>query len=225
MDDNLNEKYYFFCDESGNDAEHPAIGCVIVKEDDYNNLLNAIKQKYYEYEKENEQFEEIHFACFKDKERDNIIQFVNNVINCIVSKVSFYALILNEKIDNNNKKDHYYNVLLNKMFEDFDIKQFQIDKIVIDRYKKQDKQKIGNFECNFVNSKHKISKSDFSYFLQICDCLIGSVRHIKNNNIFVNVKYKKNDIRNNFCSFIKDKFELDNLITITKNWIVKEYKK
>ena len=224
MDNDINKKYYIFCDESGNDASHPVIGCVIVEKDVYNNLLKIIKQKYYEYEKENEQFEEIHFACFKNKEQDNIIQFVKNVINCIVSKVSFYALILNEEINNGNKKDHYYNILLNEMIKDLDIRKFQIEKIVVDKYKKQDSQKIGNFECNFIDSKHKISKTDFSYFIQICDCLIGSVRHIKNNNIFVNVKYK-NDIRNDFCNFIKDEFKLDNLITITKNWIVKEYKK
>ena len=217
MDDNLNEKYYFFCDESGNDAEHPVIGCVIVKKSVYNNLLMIIKQKYDEYEKKNSNFEEIHFATFKSEAE--LVNFTLDIIKNVSKHICFYSLILNEKIDNNNKKDHYYNILLNKMLEDLVIKQSQVDKVLIDKYKKQDKQKIGNFECNFVNSKHRISKTDFSYFIQICDCLVGSVRYIKNNH------KNKSDIMSAFCSNIKKTFLLDKLITINKNWIVKDYKK
>lgn len=219
MDDNLNKKYYFFCDESGNDAEHPVIGCVIVEEDVYSNLLIKIKQKYNIYENENSKFEEIHFATFKSEV--SLINFTFNIINDVCHDVRFYALILNEKIDNNNKKDHYYNVLLSTILKDLNIEQYQIKKIVIDKYKKQDKQKIGNFECHFINSKHKISKSDFSYFLQICDCLIGSVRYIKNS------ESKKSNTLDAFCGKVKTMFALDKLISISenKNWIVKDYKK
>lgn len=217
MDNDVNEKYYIFCDESGNDASHPVIGCVIVEKDVYNNLLKIIKPEYHIYEKKDTKFKEIHFAHFT--ETTNFIHFALDVISNISHYIRFYSLILNEKIDNNNKKDYYYNVLFNKMLEDFDIKQFQIDKIVIDRYKKQDKQKIGNFECIFVNSKHKISKNDFSYFIQICDCLVGSVRYIKNN------KKNSSDRLNAFCENVKSIFSLDELISVKENWIVKDHKK
>lgn len=217
MDNDVNEKYYIFCDESGNDAEHPVIGCVIVEKDVYNNLLKIIKPKYNNYEKENQKFEEIHFATFKSEVP--LINFTLDIVNDVSNDICFYSLILNEKIDNNSKKDHYYNVLLNEMIKDLNIRKFQIEKIVVDKYKKQDKQKIGNFECHFVNSKHKISKLDFSYFLQICDCLIGPVRYIKNN------KKNKSDTLNAFCGNIKTMFRLNELTSIKENWIVKDYKK
>ena len=131
MDDNTNKKYYILCDESGNDTHNPVIGCVIVEKDVYNNLLKIIKPEYHIYEKKDTKFKEIHFAYFT--ETTNFIHFALDIISNISHYIRFYSLILNEKIDNNNKKDYYYNVLFNKMLEDFDIKQFQIDKIVIDR--------------------------------------------------------------------------------------------
>lgn len=217
MDDNINKKYYIFCDESGNDASHPVIGCVIVEKDVHNNLLKIIKPKYTNYEEKNPKFEEIHFANFKSEA--SLINFTLDIVNDVSDNICFYSLILNEKIEHNNKKDHYYNILLNEMIKDLDIRKFQIEKIVVDKYKKQDKQKIGNFECHFVNSKHKISKLDFSYFLQICDCLIGPVRYIKNN------KKNKSDTLNAFCGNIKTMFRLNELTSIKENWIVKDYKK
>ena len=153
MDD---ERYYIFCDESGNDNKHPVVGCVVIEKKKYDELLSIIKPKYLEYEKQNPKFEEIHFAKLNDKEND--IDFTKNqIMNCVSKYFRFYSLILYEQIDNNNKKDRYYNIVLNKALEDFNIKQFQIEKIVIDKYKKQDRQKIGNFECCFIDSKYKKS--------------------------------------------------------------------
>ena len=212
------ERYYIFCDESGNDNEHPVVGCVVVEKKKYDELLSIIKPKYLEYEKQNPKFEEIHFAKLNDKEND--IDFTKNqIMNCVSKYFRFYSLILYEQIDNNNKKDRYYNIVLNKALEDFNIKQFQIEKIVIDKYKKQDRQKIGNFECCFIDSKYKISNSDYSFCIQLCDVLVGCIRHIKKN------KNIDSDIRNDFCKFIKNEFKLNNLISINENWICKEYKK
>ena len=212
-----NDKYYIFCDESGNDNKHPIVGCVVIEKKKYDELLSIIKPKYLEYEKQNPKFKEIHFANLRDELFS--IKFTLDIINDASEYISLYSLILNEEIDNNNKKDYYYNILLNKALIDFDIKQFQIEKIVIDKYKKQDRQKIGSFECHFIDSKYKKSNSDYSYFIQICDVLVGCIRHIKKN------KNVNSDIRNDFCEFIKNEFKLNNLISINENWICKEYRK
>ncbi|MBQ7552401.1 MAG: DUF3800 domain-containing protein [Rickettsiales bacterium] len=215
MDD---ERYYIFCDESGNDNKHPVVGCVVIEKKKYDELLSIIKPKYLEYEKQNPKFEEIHFATFKSEHE--LVKFTLDIIQYVSERICFYSLILNEKIDNNNKKDHYYNILLNKALEDFNIEKEQIKQIAIDNYnKKQERRKIGKFECCFIDSQHKKSNSDLSYFLQICDCLIGTVRYIKNN------QKNKSDIISAFCNDIKNIFSLDNLITINQNWIVKDYKK
>ena len=212
-----NDKYYIFCDESGNDNKHPIVGCVVIEKKKYDELLSIIKPKYLEYEKQNPKFEEIHFANFKNIRKD--VVFAKTILQSVCKNIVFYSLILNEDTNNNNKKDRYYNILLNKALGNFDIKQFQIEKIVIDKYKKQDRQKIGNFECCFIDSKYKKSNSDYSYFIQICDCLIGAINYIKNNT------KKADDRRLEFCEFICKIFDLHTIITLTDKWKVKEYKK
>ena len=217
------ERYYIFCDESGNDNEHPVVGCVVVEKKKYDELLSIIKPKYLEYEKQNPKFEEIHFVSFKGtyakfKKIDRLYEFTKHILSCVKNDVRFYSLILNEKIDASSQKYKYYNILLNKVCEDFNIKQSQIEKVIIDKYQKQDQEKIGNFECYFVDSKHKKSNSNCSYFIQICDCLVGSVRYVKN--------YTKNiEMVIGFCDFIKKEFNINDIISINNNYIVKDYKK
>ena len=216
MDNDVNEKYYFFCDESGNDAEHPVVGCVIVEASKFKELLSEIKPKYLEHEKYDAKFEEIHFANFKDTL--STIQLTLNVIGCVYTNVRFYSLILNEKIDTISKKDQYYNILIKQVIKEFAINEYQIKNIFIDKYTKDGKREIGKFDVNFIDSKHKISQLDFSYFIQICDVLAGCIRYKKNKKSF-------NSRQDDFCDNVKTLLKLPKLISIDENWIVKEYKK